>query len=167
VVHVGANGRGALGAADVGYVGNLERTIERRDLIVIDELGYVPLGQNGAENLSGFFSKCYERTSVILTTNLPFSQWPQVFGDERLTGAFLDRLAHRVHHAVEMKGAELSPCRRAQTERRKDRQNREDRTGNKAAGKRFNSARRGAILRAQVAQFCAPPLALLPAPVAR
>jgi DNA replication protein DnaC len=81
----------------------LERTIERRDLIVIDELGYVPLGQNGAENLFGFFSKCYERISVIVTTNLPFSQWPQVFGDERLTGALLDRLTHRVH-VVEMKG---------------------------------------------------------------
>jgi len=81
----------------------LERAIERRDLIVIDELGYVPLGQNGAENLFGFFSKCYERISVVLTTNLPFSQWPQVFGDERLTGALLDRLTHRVQ-VVEMKG---------------------------------------------------------------
>jgi DNA replication protein DnaC len=81
----------------------LERAIERRDLIILDELGYVPLGQNGAENLFGFFSECYERTSVIVTTNLPFSQWPQIFGDERLTGALLDRLTHRVH-VVEMKG---------------------------------------------------------------
>ena len=81
----------------------LERAIERRELIILDELGYVPLGQNGAEHLFGFFSKCYERTSVIVTTNLPFSQWPQIFGDERLTGALLDRLTHRVH-VVEMKG---------------------------------------------------------------
>ena len=81
----------------------LERAIERRDLIVLDELGYVPLGQNAAENLFGFFSKCYERISIILTTNLPFSQWPQIFGDERLTGALLDRLTHRVH-VIEMKG---------------------------------------------------------------
>ena len=56
------------------------------------------------KRLFGFFSKCYERTSVVVTTNLPFSQWPQVFGgDERMTGAFLDRLAHRVH-VVEMTG---------------------------------------------------------------
>lgn len=75
----------------------LEASLKRLDLIVVDELGYLPLDRRGAEHLFGFFSLCYEQVSLIVTTNLPFAQWPQTLaGDERMTGALLDRLTHRV-----------------------------------------------------------------------
>ena len=82
----------------------LEAAIARLDLIVIDELGYLPLDRTGAEHLFGFFSRCYEQTSLIVTTNLPFADWPSTFGnDARLAGALIDRLTHRIH-VVEMSG---------------------------------------------------------------
>jgi len=82
----------------------LEAQIRRCDLIIVDELGYIPFTKTGAESLFGFFSHCYEQVSLIVTTNLPFAEWPQIFGgDERLTGALLDRLTHRVH-ILEIKG---------------------------------------------------------------
>jgi len=78
----------------------LERTLrqlERQDLLVLDELGYVPFTKTGAELLFEVISRAYERLSVIITTNLPFESWTEIFGSERLTGALLDRLTHRVH----------------------------------------------------------------------
>jgi DNA replication protein DnaC len=73
------------------------KQLERMDLIILDELGYVPFSKAGAELLFDVISRAYEQTSLILTTNLPFEQWIEVLGSERLTGAMLDRLTHRVH----------------------------------------------------------------------
>jgi DNA replication protein DnaC len=72
-------------------------------LLIIDELGYVPLSPTGAELLFEVFSQRYERGSTLVTSNLPFEDWTSVFGSERLTGALLDRLTHHVH-ILEMNG---------------------------------------------------------------
>ena len=66
-------------------------------LLIIDELGFVPLSTTGAELLFEVFSQRYERGSVLVTTNLPFDEWTDVFGSERITGALLDRPTHHVH----------------------------------------------------------------------
>ena len=71
--------------------------MQKQDLIILDELGYVPFSKAGAELLFEVVSRAYERHSLIVTTNLPFEQWTDVMGSERLTGALLDRLTHRVH----------------------------------------------------------------------
>jgi DNA replication protein DnaC len=73
------------------------KQLERQDLIVLDELGYVPFSKTGAELLFEVVSRAYERTSLMITTNLPFEAWIDVLGSERLTGALLDRLTHRIH----------------------------------------------------------------------
>ncbi len=73
------------------------RQLSRLDVLILDELGYVPFTKTGAELLFEVISRAYERLSVIVTTNLPFESWTEIFGSERLTGALLDRLTHRVH----------------------------------------------------------------------
>ena len=72
-------------------------------LLIIDELGFVPLSKTGAELLFEVFSQRYERGSTLVTSNLPFDEWTEVFGSERLTGALLDRLTYHVQ-ILEMNG---------------------------------------------------------------
>ena len=72
-------------------------------LLIIGELGFVPLSKTGAELLFEVFSQRYERGSILVTSNLPFDEWTEIFGSERLTGALLDRLTHHVH-ILEMNG---------------------------------------------------------------
>jgi len=81
----------------------LQRRLVGLKLLIIDELGFVPLSRTGAELLFEVFSQRYERGSTLVTTNLPFDEWTDVFGSERLTGALLDRLTHHVH-ILEMNG---------------------------------------------------------------
>lgn len=81
----------------------LQRHLLRQALLIVDELGFVPLSKSGAEMLFEVFSQRYERTSTLVTSNLPFAEWTEVLGSERLTGALLDRLTHHVH-ILEMNG---------------------------------------------------------------
>ena len=92
-----------LEARDERRLQRLQKQITSCRLLIIDELGFVPLSKTGAELLFEVFSQRYEQGSVIVTSNLPFDEWTEVFGSERLTGALLDRLTHRVH-ILEMNG---------------------------------------------------------------
>jgi DNA replication protein DnaC len=80
-----------------------QKQLTKYRLLIIDELGFVPLSKTGAELLFEVFSQRYENGSILVTSNLPFDEWTEVFGSERLTGALLDRLTHHVH-ILEMNG---------------------------------------------------------------
>ena len=81
----------------------LQAQLARVNLLIVDELGYVPLSQTGSELLFDVFSRRYENGATIVTSNLPFQEWTTVFASERLTGALLDRITHHVH-ILEMNG---------------------------------------------------------------
>ena len=94
---------GLLEARDEKRLLRLQKQLAGYRLLIVDELGYVPLPKSGAELLFETLSQRYERGSTLVTSNLPFDEWTEILGGERLTGALLDRLTHHVH-ILEMNG---------------------------------------------------------------
>jgi len=80
-----------------GNLPRFQKELLDTDVLILDELGFVPFHKDGADLLFHLISECYERISIIVTSNLEFSQWNTVFGDNRLTAALIDRLVHHAH----------------------------------------------------------------------
>ena len=87
-----------LEARDDKRLLRVQKQLVKQDVLIVDELGYVPLSKTSAELLFEIFSQRYEQASTLVTSNLPFNEWTEIFGSERLTGALLDRLTHHCPH---------------------------------------------------------------------
>lgn len=101
-------------AKDERTLGRLHQRLHKVELLIIDELGFVPFDRTGGELLFNLFAERYSRRSTVVTTNLAFSEWVQVFGCEKLTTALLDRLGHH-SHILTTKGASFRTIKRRKT----------------------------------------------------
>jgi len=87
-------------AEDAGTLERVFHEVERADLVILDELGYLPIDRRGARLLFQVVSKCYERRSLIITTNLEFSRWGSILTDDQMAAAMIDRIIHHGHLVV-------------------------------------------------------------------
>lgn len=89
-----------LEASETGILGKYLKSLKKFDMLILDELGYVPLGERGAELFFQVIADCYEQKSLIITTNIEFSKWVGIFMDKKITTAILDRIIHHGHVVI-------------------------------------------------------------------